>query len=238
MLKAIIIDDEQLAREELSLLLENESDITIIAQCSNALEAIPAIHRLQPDVIFLDIQMPKVSGLELVAMLDPENMPYVVFVTAYDEYAVRAFEEHAFDYLLKPLDAQRLSKTLKRLRRGVSVNKNVQIISEPLLRHIPCNGHNRIFLLKIEEVEYLCSELSGVHVVGVSQSGYTQLSLKTLEEKTPFVRCHRQYMVNTEQLKEIQLMENGAAEVLTHTGKHIPVSRRYLKLLKEKLGIA
>ncbi|GLY60078.1 DNA-binding response regulator [Pectobacterium carotovorum subsp. carotovorum] len=238
MLKAIIIDDEQLAREELSLLLENESDITIIAQRSNALEAIPAIHRLQPDVIFLDIQMPKVSGLELVAMLDPENMPYVVFVTAYDEYAVRAFEEHAFDYLLKPLDAQRLSKTLNRLRRGVSVNKNVQIISEPLLRHIPCNGHNRIFLLKIEEVEYLCSELSGVHVVGVSQSGYTQLSLKTLEEKTPFVRCHRQYMVNTEQLKEIQLMENGAAEVLTHTGKHIPVSRRYLKLLKEKLGIA
>ncbi|MDY4317440.1 two-component system response regulator BtsR [Pectobacterium actinidiae] len=238
MLKAIIIDDEQLAREELSLLLENESDITIIAQCSNALEGIPAIHRLQPDVIFLDIQMPKVSGLELVAMLDPENMPYVVFVTAYDEYAVRAFEEHAFDYLLKPLDAQRLSKTLNRLRRGVSVNKNVQIISEPLLRHIPCNGHNRIFLLKIEEVEYLCSELSGVHVVGVSQSGYTQLSLKTLEEKTPFVRCHRQYMVNTEQLKEIQLMENGAAEVLTHTGKHIPVSRRYLKLLKEKLGIA
>ncbi|MBN3192532.1 two-component system response regulator BtsR [Pectobacterium brasiliense] len=238
MLKAIIIDDEQLAREELSLLLENESDITIIVQCSNALEAIPAIHRLQPDVIFLDIQMPKISGLELVAMLDPENMPYVVFVTAYDEYAVRAFEEHAFDYLLKPLDAQRLSKTLNRLRRGVSVNKNVQIISEPLLRHIPCNGHNRIFLLKIEEVEYLCSELSGVHVVGVSQSGYTQLSLKTLEEKTPFVRCHRQYMVNTEQLKEIQLMENGAAEVLTHTGKHIPVSRRYLKLLKEKLGIA
>ncbi|BES85852.1 DNA-binding response regulator [Pectobacterium araliae] len=237
MLKAIIIDDEQLAREELSLLLENESDITIIAQCSNALEAIPVIHRLQPDVIFLDIQMPKISGLELVAMLDPENMPYVVFVTAYDEYAVRAFEEHAFDYLLKPLDAQRLSKTLNRLRRGTSVNKNVQLISEPLLRHIPCHGHNRIFLLKIEEVEYLCSELSGVHVVGVSQSGYTQLSLKTLEEKTPFVRCHRQYMVNTEQLKEIQLMENGAAEVLTHTGKHIPVSRRYLKLLKEKLGI-
>ncbi|PWC17058.1 two-component system response regulator YehT [Brenneria roseae subsp. roseae] len=238
MLKAIIIDDEQLAREELSLLLENEPDITIIAQCSNALEAIPTIHRLQPDVIFLDIQMPKISGLELVAMLDPENMPYVVFVTAYDEYAVRAFEEHAFDYLLKPLDAHRLAKTLNRLRRGTSVNKNVQIITEPYLRHIPCTGHNRIFLLKVDEVEYFSSELSGVHVVGVSQSGYTQLSLKTLEEKTPFVRCHRKYMVNTELLKEIQLMENGAAEVLTHTGKHIPVSRRYLKLLKEKLGIA
>ncbi|MEC5319701.1 two-component system response regulator BtsR [Brenneria populi subsp. brevivirga] len=238
MLKAIIIDDELPAREELALLLENETDITILAQCGNALEAIPAIHRLQPDVIFLDIQMPKVSGLELAAMLDPENMPYVVFVTAYDEYAVRAFEEHAFDYLLKPLDSQRLGKTLNRLRRGVSVNKNIQVITEPYLRHIPCNGHNRIFLLKIDEVEYLSSELSGVHVVGVNESGYTQLSLKTLEEKTPFVRCHRKYMVNTDLLKEIQLMENGAAEVLTNTGKHIPVSRRYLKLLKEKLGIA
>ncbi|MEC5345053.1 two-component system response regulator BtsR [Brenneria populi] len=238
MLKAIIIDDELPAREELALLLENETDITILAQCGNALEAIPAIHRLQPDVIFLDIQMPKVSGLELAAMLDPENMPYVVFVTAYDEYAVRAFEEHAFDYLLKPLDSQRLGKTLNRLRRGVSVNKNIQSITEPYLRHIPCNGHNRIFLLKVDEVEYLSSELSGVHVVGVNESGYTQLSLKTLEEKTPFVRCHRKYMVNTDLLKEIQLMENGAAEVLTNTGKHIPVSRRYLKLLKEKLGIA
>ncbi|MBJ7224012.1 MULTISPECIES: two-component system response regulator BtsR [unclassified Brenneria] len=238
MLKAIIIDDELPAREELALLLENEPDITIVDQCGNALEAIPAIHRLQPDVIFLDIQMPKVNGLELAAMLDPENMPYVVFVTAYDEYAVRAFEEHAFDYLLKPLDSQRLNKTLNRLRRGASVNKNVQLITEPHLRHIPCHGHNRIFLLKVDEVEYLSSELSGVHVVGVSQSGYTQLSLKTLEEKTPFVRCHRKYMVNTDLLKEIQLMENGAAEVLTNTGKNIPVSRRYLKLLKEKLGIA
>ncbi|MCL2896042.1 two-component system response regulator BtsR [Brenneria tiliae] len=238
MLKAIIIDDELPAREELSLLLENEPDITIIAQCGNALEAIPAIHRLQPDVIFLDIQMPKVSGLELAAMLDPENMPYVVFVTAYDEYAVRAFEEHAFDYLLKPLDSQRLNKTLNRLRRGASVNKNVHLITEPYLRHIPCNGHNRIFLLKVDEVEYLSSELGGVHVVGVNQSGYTQLSLKTLEEKTPLVRCHRKYMVNTDLLKEIKLLENGAAEVLTNTGKQIPVSRRYLKLLKEKLGIA
>ncbi|AUG99832.1 two-component system response regulator YehT [Prodigiosinella confusarubida] len=237
MLKVIIIDDEKPAREELGLLLANESDITIIAECNNALEAIPTINRLQPNVIFLDIQMPKINGLEMVSMLDPDTMPYVVFVTAYDEYAIRAFEEHAFDYLLKPLDAQRLSKTLNRLRRGVSVNKNVQLITEPYLRHIPCYGHNRIFLLKVEEVEYLSSELSGVHVVGVTQSGYTQLSLKTLEEKTPFVRCHRQYMVNTELLKEIQLMDNGSADVITNTGKHIPVSRRYLKLLKEKLGI-
>ncbi|ENA1773933.1 two-component system response regulator BtsR [Yersinia ruckeri] len=237
MLRAIIVDDEQPAREDLRERLSEEQDIEVIAECSNAIEAIPAIQRLQPDVIFLDIQMPRINGLELVSMLNPENMPHIVFVTAYDEYAIRAFEEHAFDYLLKPLDQQRLAKTLTRLRRGLNVNNNLHKITEPMLRHIPCSGHNRIFLLKIEEVEYLSSELSGVHVVGVIQSGYTQLSLKTLEEKTPFIRCHRQYMVNTEQLREIQLLDNGSAEVVTRTGKHIPVSRRYLKTLKEKLGI-
>ncbi|MGE4801840.1 two-component system response regulator BtsR [Yersinia hibernica] len=237
MLRVIIVDDEQPAREDLRERLSEEHDIEIIAECSNSLEAIPAIQRLQPDVIFLDIQMPRINGLELASMLNPESMPHIVFVTAYDEYAIRAFEEHAFDYLLKPLDHQRLAKTLIRLRRGCGVNNNLHKITKPMLRHIPCSGHNRIFLLKIEEVEYLSSELSGVHVVGTVQSGYTQLSLKTLEEKTPFVRCHRQYMVNTEQLGEIQLMDNGSAEVITRSGKHIPVSRRYLKPLKEKLGI-
>ncbi|HHL2558224.1 TPA: two-component system response regulator BtsR [Yersinia enterocolitica] len=237
MLRVIIVDDEQPAREDLRERLSAEHDIEIVAECSNALEAIPAIQRLQPDVIFLDIQMPRINGLELASMLNPEKMPQIVFVTAYDEYAIRAFEEHAFDYLLKPLDQQRLAKTLVRLRRGLGVNNSLHKITEPILRHIPCSGHNRIFLLKIEEVEYLSSELSGVHVVGTIQSGYTQLSLKTLEEKTPFVRCHRQYMVNTEQLGEIQLMDNGSAEVITRSGKHIPVSRRYLKPLKEKLGI-
>ncbi|AJJ64876.1 two-component system response regulator BtsR [Yersinia aldovae] len=238
MLRVIIVDDEQPAREDLHERLSEEQDIEIVAECSNALEAIPAIQRLQPDVIFLDIQMPRINGLELASMLNPDNMPHIVFVTAYDEYAIRAFEEHAFDYLLKPLDQQRLAKTLARLRRGLGVNNNLHKITEPMLRYIPCSGHNRIFLLKIEEVEYLSSELSGVHVIGTVQSGYTQLSLKTLEEKTPFVRCHRQYMVNTEQLGEIQLMDNGSAEVITRSGKHIPVNRRYLKPLKEKLGIS
>ncbi len=238
MLKVIIVDDEQPAREELRELLTAEQDIDIVEECTNALEAIPTIHRLQPDVIFLDIQMPRINGLEMVSMLDPDKIPHIVFVTAYDEYALRAFEQHAFDYLLKPLDVQRLKTTLTRLRRNKNVKQNLQSIIEPMLKHIPCYGHNRIFLLKLEDIEYFSSELSGIHVIGTSQSGYTQLTLKILEEKTPFIRCHRQYMVNTDQLGEIQLLENGSAEVITRSGKHIPVSRRYLKGLKERLGIA
>lgn len=238
MLRAIIVDDEQPAREELAELLREVEDLTIVGECSNALEAIQAIHRLQPDVVFLDIQMPRISGLEMTAMLDPLTMPHIVFTTAYDEYAIKAFEQHAFDYLLKPIDYQRLLKTIERLKNSNSVKNNIQDIMSITLKHIPCYGHNRIFLLRLDEVEYLSSELSGVHVVGINQSGYTQLTLKILEEKTPFIRCHRQYLVNLDQVNEIQLMDNGSAEVITRSGKNIPVSRRYLKPLKEQLGIA
>ncbi|MDR0805176.1 MAG: two-component system response regulator BtsR [Enterobacteriaceae bacterium] len=238
MLRAIIVDDEQPAREELAELLAEVDELTVVGECSNALEAIQAIHRLQPDVVFLDIQMPRISGLEMTAMLDPATMPHIVFTTAFDEYAIKAFEQHAFDYLLKPVDYQRLSKTIERLKNAKTVNNNVQILSDVMLKNIPCYGHNRIFLLRLEEVEYLNSEVSGVHVVGTNQSGYTQLTLKILEEKTPFTRSHRQYLINLDHVSEIQLLDNGAAEVITRSGKHIPVSRRYLKSLKEQLGIA
>ncbi|AWH89568.1 two-component system response regulator BtsR [Limnobaculum parvum] len=238
MLRALIVDDEQPAREELSELLSEVDDLTVVGECSNALEAIQTIHRLQPDVVFLDIQMPKINGLEMAAMLDPANMPHIVFITAYDEYAIKAFEQHAFDYLLKPVDLQRLTKTISRLKNAKTVNNNLQLITDTTLKHIPCYGHNRIFLLRLEEVEYLSSELSGVHVIGTQQSGYTQLTLKILEEKTAFTRCHRQYLINLDQVREIQLLENGSAEVITRSGKHIPVSRRYLKPLKEQLGLS
>ncbi|GKX55112.1 DNA-binding response regulator [Leminorella grimontii] len=238
MLRAMIVDDEQPAREELAELLADVENLTVVGECSNALEAIAAIHRLQPDVVFLDIQMPRISGLEMTAMLDPATMPHIVFTTAYDEYAVKAFEQHAFDYLLKPVDGQRLLKTIERLRGARSVNRNVHLIADNALKHIPCYGHNRIFLLRLDDVEYLSSELSGVRVIGTEQSGYTQLTLKILEEKTPFTRCHRQYLLNLDHIGEIQLLDNGSAEAVTRSGKRIPVSRRYLKPLKEQLGIA
>ena len=117
-MKFLIVDDEPLARENLRVLLESASDIEIVGECANAVEAIGAVHKLRPDVLFLDIQMPRISGLEMVGMLDPEHRPYIVFLTAFDEYAIKAFEEHAFDYLLKPIDEARLEKTLARLRQA------------------------------------------------------------------------------------------------------------------------
>lgn len=110
MLRVLIVDDEPLARENLRVLLQEQPDIEIVGECANAIEAIGAVHKLRPDVLFLDIQMPRISGLEMVGMLDPEHRPYIVFLTAFDEYAVKAFEEHAFDYLLKPIEEKRLEK--------------------------------------------------------------------------------------------------------------------------------
>jgi two-component system LytT family response regulator len=238
-MKALIVDDEPFAREELREMLADTEDIEVVGEASHAVEALTAIARLRPDVVFLDIQMPQISGLEMLAMLDHESMPYIVFLTAYDEYAVRAFEENAFDYLLKPLDPQRLAKTLARLRRERSSQDLAPLQNASPLRHVPCSGHNRIVLLRVDEIEYAASKLSGVYVAGADgEERFTELTLRTLEERAPLLRCHRQYLVNPDAIAEIELGEAGLAEILTRGGKRLPVSRRYLRELKEKLGLA
>lgn len=239
MISVLIVDDEPLARENLRLLLKEEADIEVVGECANAVEAIGAVHRLRPDVVFLDIQMPRISGLEMVGMLDPDTRPWIVFLTAFDEYAVKAFEEHAFDYLLKPIETARLQKTLARMR-----NERREQDMSPITKHqealkfIPCTGHSRIWLLQMEDVAFVASRLSGVYVTSSQgQEGFTELTLRTLESRTPLMRCHRQYLVNMAHLKEIRLEENGQAELLLRHGQTVPVSRRYLKTLKEALGL-
>lgn len=117
MISCILVDDEPFAREALAELLVRHPDVNIVAQASNAIEAIQAINQHKPALLFLDIQMPRISGMELLAMLDKDTMPRVVFVTAFDEYAIKAFELHAFDYLLKPIDDARLANTMDRVRK-------------------------------------------------------------------------------------------------------------------------
>jgi len=192
-----------------------------------------------PDVLFLDIQMPRISGLEMVGMLDPDQRPYVVFLTAFDEYAVKAFEEHAFDYLLKPIEAARLEKTLQRLRHARGV-QDISLLPEnqQALKFIPCTGHSRIWLLQMDDVAFVSSRMSGVYVTNhEGKEGFTELTLRTLEQRTPLMRCHRQYLVNMAHLQEIRFEDNGQAELLLRDGHTVPVSRRYLKNLKEALGL-
>lgn len=234
MITCLIVDDEPFAQEELAELLLQAGDIEILGQCGNAIEAMQAIAKLKPQLLFLDIQMPRISGMELIAMLDPDNMPRVVFVTAYDEFAVKAFDNHAFDYLLKPLDEKRLSQTLDKLRRDLRP-QSLSAIAPQQLQHLPCFSGNRLKVVPVTEVEFVFSDLGGVHVATAREKVHTQLTLKLLEEKTPLLRCHRQYLVAPTAIAEIELLETGA-EVTTRSGAKIPVSRRFLKPLKQLFG--
>jgi len=234
MISCLIVDDEPYARQELADLLLQAGDLQIVGQCSNALEAMQAINKHKPDLLFLDIQMPRISGMELIAMLDPETMPRVVFVTAYDEFAVRAFDNHAFDYLLKPLDEKRLWQTLEKVRKDLRP-KSLDVLMPQYLEHLPCFSANRLKIVAVKDVEYVFSDLSGIHVATAKEKVHTELTLKVLEEKTPLLRCHRQYLVAPSAIAEIEILETGA-EVTTHSGAKVPVSRRFLKPLKQAFG--
>ncbi len=236
MLTALVIDDELFAREELTELLEESGQIEVIGQANNAIEGLKKINQLKPEVVFLDIQMPQITGIEMLSMLAPETMPKVVFVTAYDQYALQAFEDNAFDYLLKPIDVARLTKTIQRLQRSNRQEKDYSVLAPNSLDQVPCIGLNRIVIIPTVDVEFAFSDISGVHVQTKEQRATSQLTLKVLEEKTPLLRCHRQYLINVKAIKEIKLIENGLAEIITRSDHKVPVSRRYLKELKETLG--
>ena len=236
MIRALIVDDEMHAREELRLLLEETGEVEVVATCANALEAVKAINRLRPHVLFLDIQMPLIGGFEMLSMIDEEIMPHVVFVTAYDEYALKAFEEKTLDYLLKPVAPERLKKSLEKLRTVLSSGAPGAYETVPLAR-IPCVSANRIKLIEPHSVEYVHSDLSGVHVVTSQGSFFTELTLKVLEDRTGLLRCHRQFLVNLDQVDEILLLDSGLAEIRTKSDQSLPVSRRYLKSLKDRLHL-
>jgi two-component system LytT family response regulator len=205
-----------------------------VGKCANALEAIKIINREKPDVLFLDVRMPVMDGFELLSMVDGSTMPLVVFVTAYDAYALQAFEENAIDYLLKPVEKGRLAKTVDKLKKRFTAGIK-PVLALPDIKNIPCIHSSRIKLIKLADVEQVKSGETGVYVVCNQGEFYTDLTLQVLEDKTDLVRCHKQFLINIDQVDEISLRENGAAEIRTKSGRLVPVSRRYLRLIREKL---
>lgn len=232
MIRALIVDDEIRAREELATLLEETGEFEMLGSCANAVEAIKLINRAKPEVLFLDIEMPVLNGFQLLSMIDAEIMPHVVFVTAFDEFALKAFEEKTLDYLLKPVDSIRLEKTLEKLKDSVK-RGTPPVYETPDLSRIPCVRSNKIKLVDPREVEYVQSDLSGIRIVTSEGSYFTELTLKVLEDRTGLLRCHKQYLVNIDLVNEIVLLENGLARIGTKSANSLPVSRRYLKRLKK-----
>jgi len=234
MIRALIVDDEPHAREELQALLAETGAIEVVGSSANALEGIKAINTLRPEVVFLDIHMPVINGFEMLAMVNQEFMPHVVFTTAYDEYSLKAFEEKTLDYLLKPVEPARLAKTIAKLRELLRSGPAPVYEVDPINR-IPCLVGQRVRLVCLRDVEYVATGVAGTQVFTAEDGLYTEITLKVLEERAGLLRCHKQYLVNMECIKEIVFLTNGAAEIHTLSGKKIPVSRRYLKYLKQRL---
>lgn len=234
MIRALVVDDELHAREELAVLLAETGQVEVVGTAANAVEALGALRAARPEVIFLDVQMPGVSGLELLGMIDDELLPAVVFVTAHDRFAVQAFEENAVDYLLKPVSAARLASTLERLRARVGAAPRPSFPATPIVR-VPCTVKKAIKLVPVAEIELVRSSLSGVWVVCAHGEYATDLTLQVLEARGGFLRCHKQYLVNGAAVDLVELGEEPA--VRTRSGFAAPVSRRHLAALRERLGL-
>jgi two-component system LytT family response regulator len=244
MIKAILIDDEPLARSMVKEYLQKHTDIEVVGECSDGFEGVKAITHHKPDLIFLDIQMPKINGFEMLELL--ETPPSVIFTTAFDEYAIKAFEHHAVDYLLKPFSQERLDKAIHKWKESQSTTqKNTSALiensaqPEEQQRIVVKKGTN-IVILPIHLVHYI--EAFDDYVKVHTREGF-YLKKKTMShyEKSLdarlFVRVHRSYLLNIQELTRIEPLEKDNHVALLKSGVRIPLSQSGYGKLKEVLGI-
>ncbi len=239
-MKVIVIEDEPLAREELILQLNSYDDVEVVSECGDVFSAMLAIREHQPDVMFLDIILPGHDGFTLLDYMDAdEHRPHVVVVSGGpSDFAIRAFGEGVLDYLAKPVEEERLTKAIERIRQQLAVpEKNALPYPDRPLDILPCVFNRRIKFIKPEDVEYVKSDASGVHVVCLDNAYFTELTLKTLLLKTELHQCHRQHLITLSAVSEFEKLDNGLAQIHTHSGKLVPVSRSFRKSLESALGI-
>lgn len=245
MIRTLIADDEPPARRKLRELLGREADFAIVGEAADGIEAVEAIRAADPDVVFLDIQMPRLDGFGVIAEVGVEAMPRVVFVTAYDEHAVRAFEVQALDYLLKPFAPSRFQRLLERLRREIDqspgdLNRRIDRLLEAVrpvsgtggaLRQILVErGEGRQALLAVGEIDLIRAEGNYLRFFARGEEYRRRGTLRDLEERldsTQFVRLNRSELVRLEAIRELQPWFHGDARVLLRDGTMLTWSRRY-----------
>lgn len=235
MMRAMVVDDEFYARQSLEAMLVATKEFETVSVCANAVEALQSIKAEPPDVLFLDVQMPKINGFQLLSMIDRERMPTVVFVTAND-FALQAFDENAVDYLLKPVLRPRLTLAIEKVKRFLQVGKT-RVYEGPAIERIPCTGPNCIRLVDVNDVEHVRCSPAGVYVVTAKGEFLTDLTMQVLENKTDLARCHRQYLVDVRQIEEVHRPEPRTVVLRMKSGHELPASRRYFVTLKQRLGI-
>ena len=253
MYRAIVVDDEEPAREELITLIKEGSDIDVIGEAINGISAIRLIAEKKPDLVFLDIQMPGIDGLEVAReIIDMDNPPLIVFVTAYDEHALKAFEVSAIDYILKPAHPKRIKKTLERIESILfnrkdgdkNINDFLKFIPEPvkLTRIIAQKeGRDSRILVDLTDISHFYARGRDCYLVTHGEEMKIRYTLKEIEDKVPgesFIRCHKAYLVNIKYIKEIVPWFNGAyiIKVEDKSNSEIPVSRNYAKEFKDAIG--
>jgi len=237
-IRTILVDDEGLARERLKTLLKSYSFIEIVGEAADGEEAIEVISQLEPELVFLDIQMPGCSGIEVAASL-AEGKTKVIFCTAYDQYAIDAFELHAADYLLKPVSRARLAKAIEKVRAGGQSKDSIEnTLSQVVPTRFLGKRANRFHVIPAESVLYFWSE-GGLTQMWTSESFYwMEPALNELEkrlEKAGFYRLSRQALVNLSEVKEVIPLIGGHGQVKLSNQKELPVSRRRMKSLIERL---
>lgn len=238
-MKAIIIDDERLARQELKLLLAEHKDIEVIAECANATEAKEKVAQLKPDVVFLDIQMPGKNGLELAQELSP--VPEIIFITAHDEFALRAFEVNALDYLLKPVQPERLAETIKKLfsKDSDQAPEDFRTILTDDDQVFLKDGE-RCWFVKLSNVRLFESEGNYVRVYFETHKPLILRSLNNLEARlsvSSFFRASRKHIVNLHWIENIEPWFNGGLMIKLRGGEQIEISRRQSVKLKDMMSL-
>ncbi len=255
-LRAMIVDDEELARRGLRVRLER-ADVSVVGECVNGLEALAMIPTLAPDLVLLDIQMPEMSGLDVAALLDAKTRPHVIFVTAFDEYAMRAFEVHALDYLLKPVDDKRLAAALEHARDAIRADRDrdfgrrvtraiasmqpgdAATEDSSMSDRIAVRANGRIILIRVADVDWI--EASGDYVTlhVEKKSWLVREPITTIAQRyrtQRIARIHRSTLVNLDRITELHPLSNGEFIVVLRDGMELKMSRNFREALSALLG--
>lgn len=250
-IRALIVDDEPLARELILDLLADDAEVEIAGECGDGLSAVAAIERHKPDLLFLDVQMPELDGFGVLEAVDDTPAPVIIFVTAYDQYALRAFEVHALDYLLKPFDRERFDKALQRAKhqiareRAGAVNQELAALLADLkarpkpLERLVIKSAGRVFFLRAEEIDWIEAAANYVKLHVGKESHLLRETINGLAAKLDpdkFLRIHRSTIINLERVKELQPWFHGDYVVIMQDGTQLTSSRNYREQLYKLLG--
>lgn len=249
-IRALIVDDEPLARERICQLLKAEPDVELAGECSNGPEAVKAIASLDPDLVFLDVQMPECDGFEVLRSLGTHKLPAIIFVTAYDKYALRAFEVHAIDYLLKPFRQTRFESALERARqqiryaRGSSTSQLLALLED--LRQVPASepfivkSGGDVLFLRPDEIDYIEAADNYLSVHTGKESLLLRETMQRMEKRLDprkFARIHRSTIVNVERIRKLQAGPAGEQVVVLRNGQQLTLSRTYRDQIQQRLAI-